>query len=187
MIPTSKPPTLDELERQLTWLSDYLDSDDSKERQALEAMLDKLMAQIEGKLDGYIAVIRREQVAADTRHAEAKRQSDAAKVHQNNVARLKTRLQNFLERREAQLGREGRVIRGFYSKVSLCQNGGKPSLWLAPHLKLERVPERYVRITRELDEDAIRADLEAGAESICDTSGLPFAQLLPRGKHLRIT
>jgi hypothetical protein len=64
-------------------------------------------------------------------------------------------------------------LNGRVTALRFQVDGPKPDLFGPEHL------ERLVKIVRTLDNDAIRADLEAGAE-------LPFAALGEVGHHLRL-
>lgn len=65
-------------------------------------------------------------------------------------------------------------------KLSLCKNGGATPMWINSELRVEDVPQRFIKMKPEIDRDAIRLHLEAGLS-------LPFANLLERGYHVRIS
>ena len=66
-------------------------------------------------------------------------------------------------------------------KIGICANGGKLPVELRPEIQANpaMLPPAYQRVEIKPDTDAIRDALEAG-------ESLGFAELKPRGKHVRI-
>lgn len=144
------------------------DITDERAAAAVDEWLADLQANLDRKIDGYCALIQ--QIAAWQKAAEdeAKRLADLARVRANKAAGLKERLKSALELLGMKKVQTGRF------QVSVCGNGGK-----APMDIHGPVPEHYIKHIPQVDNDSIRADLEAG-------NSLDFAVLMNRGTHLRI-
>jgi len=123
------------------------------------------------KFDGYLNLIRMLRSEAAAAQAERDQYAKAAELRLKRAAALEERLKRYMEttgQKKVQTA-TGRV-------VSVVANGGALPL----HLKEGKaVPPEYHRIVREVDRTAIRDALVAGAV-------LDFAELLPRGNHLRV-
>ncbi len=180
--------TLDELEQQLELITQYLGSDSPEDKAAAEAVFDELEPKIEKKIDGYVGRINCLKANRDFRQSEAKRIASLAKHDAAAIAWLTDKLLGFMERRVEQLGERGRKLEGKLSKVSLCNNGGKPQVWINPELKAEEFPPSYMKLVPTLDTEKLREDaIASNTGEIHDNNGRLIAKLMPRGKHLRFS
>lgn len=180
--------TLDDLEQQLELLIQYLESDNPEEKAIALAIFEELEPLLENKIDGYVARINCLKANRDFRQSEAKRIADLAKHDTAAIAWLTDKLLGFMERRMKQLGKRGRKLEGKLSKVSLCNNGGKPQVWINPELKAEEFPPSYVKLVPTLDTEQIREDaIASNTGEIHDRNGRLIAKLMPIGKHLRFS
>lgn len=96
-----------------------------------------------------------------------------AQQDQNLANRLKERLKGFLDQQGISTLQTQRY------KLSLANNGGKLPLILDETISTAQVPDQFCRVSREIDNDAVRAALESGET-------LHFARLGRRGQQLRI-
>lgn len=140
-----------------------------------EEIIEKWLEEAEGardeKLDRYASLIRECESRAEARRAEAKRLTERARVDESKAEGLKRTLKWFFEAHELKRVETPRF------KLTLAKNGGRAGVeLLAPP---DDLPAEFVRIKREADVDAIRAELEAG-------KFLPFATLKERGHSIRI-
>lgn len=138
--------------------------------------VDQLFAEIgealHSKVDGYATLIRKCDLTAAARREEAERILAGSRAEENKAKWLKERLKFVLTRMNIKKA-------GHIRTASICANGGKAPLNITA-ARPEEVPPQYQKTVVAFDEVAIRAALEAGVE-------LPFASLLPRGSHVRIS
>ena len=148
------------------------DISDPEVASAVDAWFSELQTDLEGKVDGYAALIRMMETRAEVRKTEAKRMADLQRADENAAHRLKSRLQEHLD----VLG-IARVDTPHFT-VSVQNAGGKVKLDVHDE---EAVPQEFQRERTiiELDKEAIREALEAGRE-------VPGAVLMERGRVLRI-
>ncbi len=179
-------PTLYELETQLEEILEALESDDQAIKEKAEESLSQIILEIENKLDGYVAVINKLKNRRDFRRAEAKRINALAEQDNNKVKRLTNKLVGFLERREEQLGSRGRKLEGMFCKVSLYTNGGKQPIWIKEKLAVDRCPPTYIKKIKIIDLEKVKEDAINYGE-VLDNRGQVIAQVMPRGKHIRIS
>ncbi len=180
--------TLDDLEQQLELVIEYLESDNTEQKAIASAIFEELEPLLENKIDGYVARINCLKANRDFRQSESQRIASLAKHDAAAIAWLTDKLLGFMERRVEQLGERGRKLEGKLSKVSLCNNGGKPQVWINPELKAEEFPPSYVKLVPTLDTEKLREDAQASdTGEIHDNNGRLIAKLMPRGKHLRLT
>lgn len=139
--------------------------------EALEKWFDELGTERDRKIDNYCALIDDLDSQAKRHREDAARLAEWAQTDENKVKRLKERLLWFFEAH-----RIDRLITAHY-KPRICGNGGKQPL--SVKVEAEKLPEEFQRHIIEPNTDAIREFLQAGEE-------LEFAELLPRGQHLRI-
>ncbi len=178
--------TLHELETQLEEILEALESDDPAINEKAEESLSQIILEIENKLDGYVAVINRLKNKRDFRRAEAKRINALAEQDNNKVKWLTSKLVNFLERREEQLGDKGKKLEGRFCKVSLCNNGGKQPIWIKENLAVDRCPPTYIKKIKIIDLEKVKEDAINYGEVLDDRDQV-IAKILPRGKHIRIS
>ncbi len=124
------------------------------------------------KLDGYAGYIRQLEHEADVAKAEAEEYRRRAQTRENRVAWLKARLIQHLQR----TGRT-KVATATGRTVAVQSNGGRRPVTFIELFDADSIPIEFTK--RVVDDEAIRAALEAGQE-------LNFAHLGERGVHLRI-
>ncbi|MGB5593649.1 MAG: siphovirus Gp157 family protein, partial [Crocosphaera sp.] len=137
------------------------------------------------KIDAYIKVIKWRESLIEYQENEAKRIRDLAYTNKQTVQWLKSKLQAFMEQRVEQLGDKGKRLEGKLSKVSLCNNGGRPSIWINPELTDEDYPEEYKETRVHIDRNKIAEDA-INYDEVRDEKGTLIAKIMPRGKHIRI-
>jgi hypothetical protein len=155
--------TLDDLEGDLSRAGEL--------EAVLAAAIDGLAAEQAVKLDGYLNLIRQLRMEAVAAQAERDQYAKKAELRLKRAAALEDRLKEYLiatGQAKAQTA-SGRV-------VSVVVNGGALPLHLREGAA---IPPEYHRVVREIDRTAIRDALTAGTV-------LDFAELLPRGTHLRV-
>ena len=156
-----------------------------------------------GKVDNYIAIIRKWESEAVAAKAEAEQYLKAAQVRANRIERMKSYMMDWLTKHnrksvETPTGRS----------VTIQKNGGKQPVDIQSdvldrllmrvdvveqkyHVDPIALPDigihsnewtalqHYLRVRTFFDTNAMRADLEAG-------KSVPFVELKERGQHLRI-
>lgn len=143
---------------------------------AIDAWLRETDEALKDKLDRYAALIRETEAKAASRKEEADRLAALATTDLNTAKRLKARLQWFFEDQ----GIEKMETERF--KFTLANNGGRaPVIVRAP---VDELPEWARRVTVTADTEAIRGEIEERARD--GREPLDFAEIGPRGKHLRI-
>ncbi len=182
--------TLAELDSELQSLLHYLDSDIPEDRDMAESLLDELVPQLETKIDGYMGVISH---FADVA-GNIDREIDRLKQRKVNVLAkhdyLKSRLQTFLEDRVAELGDRGKKLEGSLYRVTLNHNGGKIPVRLNDQIGIDLVPPKFIEttVTQRIDTDKLRAYLEQQeSHELLTATGEIIAQIMPRGRHIRIS
>jgi len=126
---------------------------------------------LEGKLDGYCALITEVTARSDFRKEEAKRLTARAKTDDNKVKFLKERLKYFFIHHEFNSYQTPRY------NITLAKNGGV----LPMALDEAKVSAEYTKtiVVNSPDKESIRKALEAGVK-------LDFAQFGERGQNIRI-
>ncbi len=171
--------TLNEIGEDMNALYEILSdvSGDVSEADA-EAAIDAWLAENEGalksKLEGYRAVYRALEKSAEFRREEAAIRQQAAERDEANMKRMKDRLQTFFAAHGLK-----RVDLPSGGCFNVCGNGGLQPIEIRVEPDALPVAYRIETVVRKADTDAIRAAIEAG-------EALDFAELLPRGTHLRI-
>lgn len=180
--------TLDELGEQLELLSQYLESENPEDKAMAEEIYQQLEPKLEKKIDGYVAYINRLKANREFRQLEAKRISSLAKNDEARITWLTEKLLGFMEQRIEQLGEQrGRKLEGLLCKVSLCQNGGQPQVWINSELAVQDFPAEYVLQLPQLNTQKLKEDvLATESGELCDEQGRMIAKVLPRGKHIRL-
>src|SRR5574337_920367 len=173
--PMNKRVSIFEIAEEFRALEDLLENDGQgvteHEHETIAKWLDELDMKLEDKVEGYIAIVRNNELLQAGLKEEAKRLNDRAKIHGNKVDRLKSALMYVME----QLGLPR--IETKRGTVSVAGNGGV--LPMTVMATIEQMPERFTK--RVIDEAAIRLALEAG-----DEEAAKVAELGARGQHLRI-
>lgn len=179
--PTMQP--LFQIGNDLLRLNDLIDERDGNVSEPeVEAALNQWLLELTGneavKLDGYVYLIKQLTSEAEMLQHEAQEYAAKAKSRTNRADWLKRRLKMHLEA-------TGRTKIGTAKghTVYTQTNGGQKPVTInddmySPH----EVPEKFVKIKKEFDVNAIRKALEA------DDSDLPvgLASLGEVGTHLRI-
>ena len=140
------------------------DVDDS-----LDTYLAKLKDDLEFRVEGACKLSAVLDGMASIRAAEGRRLVESGQNLANQAKRLRERLKARLE----ECG-ERKVATDLFT-VSVCKNGGKQPL----EIREDDVPMVWKECFHKPDMDLIRLELERGKP-------LGFAQLQPRGTHLRI-
>ena len=150
---------------------------DSTEPEQLAECFHKAMADAEGnfsaKVEGICKVIRELEIIRDARNAEAARLKVRAGHAENSVKRLKELLKQAIVLVQPD---QKNVKAGAFS-VTVANNGGKQKINV-----INQVPDKFMidEVVSRPNEDMIRLKLEQGDK-------LEFAQLEPRGTHVRIS
>lgn len=171
--------TLFKIEADLLALDALLDEcegeiNDPKADAAIQAWFAELQSDICRKLDGYVELVKIWEMEAALAREEAELFAKQAKSRENRVKWFKGRLLNFLQ---ATRQVEVETLKG--RTVCVQKNGGKvPIVWTGT-VHTDDVEERFIRVTKSIDQDAVRAALEAGEK-------LAFADLGEVGQHVRI-
>ncbi len=177
--------SLPQLEEELDLILAHLDSDNPEERQVAEEIFNKFLPRLESKIDAYIKVIKWRESLIEYQENEARRCEALAYSNKQTVQWLKSKLQAFMEQRVEQLGDKGKRLEGKLSKVSLCNNGGRPPIWINPELLPENYPEEYQEIRIHINRNKI-AEEAINYDEVRDDKGTLIAKVMPRGKHIRI-
>lgn len=151
------------------------DVTDPEVEAAIDSFMAELQTDLDNKTDNYCGLIRQKELLAACRKEEAERLRMAAKAEENQAKYLKDRLKLVLE--FLGVKKAGKV-----RTASVCNNGGKQPLIMPPVTDPDMIPERFRKVISQVvvDEDKVREALEAGEDLGS------FAQLAPRGTHLRI-
>lgn len=181
-------PTFDELDSELELLIEHLESEDPEIQDLANSLFEELLPQLEKKIDGYVAIIQLKKASRDFRKSESVRIAKLASLDENTIDWLTNKLKSFMERRVEVLGDKGKKLEGKLSKVSLCGNGGKPSVWINREKLTSEFPSEYVVLiptlnTQKLIEDAL-CDPDG---QVKDGKGELLAEVLPKGRHIRIS
>jgi hypothetical protein len=168
--------TLFEIGEDAAALDSYLESlggdiSDAETAEIIDDWLRSNTAALEGKVDGYCALIREYSARANVRIDEVKRLRALIDADDSRARQLKERLLRFFEER----GIERVETKRF--RVSPQTNGGALPLIVDEGVDASALSDEFQRI--ELDENAVRKVLDLGV-------ALPFARYGDRGRHLRI-
>lgn len=144
---------------------------DEVQEAALDEWLEELNERTDRKLGAYALLIEELEARAEARKAKAARLDHRAKMDQNAADRMKARLLNFFETHDL------KTVETEHGKISKRKNGGLAPLVV--HCKPEDLPVEFQRKIIAADNQAIREVLKSGET-------LEFAEILPRGFHIRI-
>jgi len=139
--------------------------------QEIDQWLEEYQAKQEDKVDAYCYIIQKFEGIAE----EAKRLAERSSSYNKKVLQLKDRLKEYLQKQGRQKLETSRFT------VSVCLNGGLLPVRVHEDVRPEHLPEQFKRTYVEPDTSAIREAILAG-----DLEVMKFAQVLPRGAHLRI-
>jgi hypothetical protein len=157
-------------------LADLIDETDAELTPEVEAALDQWFKELGdrqgAKLDAYAALIRISELRAAARREERDRLD--RRIHADEVLakRLKERLLLYFELTNQ------RGLETARYKIRVCQNGGVTPMKI--DCPPESLPPPYQRHVVQANTEAIRKSLEAG-------NRIGGCELLPRGKHVRIS
>lgn len=129
------------------------------------------------KVDGYASLIKGIEADVEQMEAEMARLRERAQVFTNRAARLKALAKFSMERLQT------RKLEGVKFTISIQKNGGKPPLEILgdPALVVERMPDRFVKVRKSPDNDALR---EALAKD--DPEAAKFAKIGEPGESVRV-
>lgn len=171
--------TLYEIDADLLALDSLLDEiggdvSDPTVAAAIDAWYAELAYDEAKKLDGWVNWIRQMEMESAAARAEAEQYARRAQTRDRTIAWAKGVMKSRLEgsaRTEVETA-TGRII-------SVQKNGGRVPVLLVDGLRVDDLPDQFVRVVREIDSEKVRAELEAGGV-------LTFARLGERGTQLRI-
>lgn len=142
--------------------------------EAVSRYLAEAGASLELKVEGIVRLIRENEALAKACAEEAKAMQTKAGVFANRAKRLHAYLQDWM----IATGKD-QFQAGLF-RLSVQANGGAAPVSIVPGFEPEMAPERFVRTKVSFDMDAIR-------QAIANGESVGFAELAPRGRHLRIT
>ena len=143
-------------------------TDEEVDPQVVNDTLEGIMGAIEVKAEGCLAVLNRLEMERD---ACKKHRDDWAVKYERRDNGIKN-MKNMIVEAMTRLGKTELKVGDSVFKV--VGNGGKQPM----DVDKESVPDSYLKVIYEPDNEKIRKDLESGKK-------LKFAKLLPRGKHLK--
>ena len=143
-------------------------NDDPECEEAFNNALDDLKTDLAGKSAGYVHVIKQLDMEADECDKVIEAFKAKKEARKNHIAKMKNALLDAMD--AAQLTE---IKAGEYT-LKIAKNGGKQPLVVDG-----TVPDNYMKIKYEPDNDLIRQAIEEGKE-------VPFAHLEERGRHLNI-
>lgn len=165
--------TLYELTGEYLALSDMLMDDEVDEQTVLDT-LEGVKGEIEIKAEGYVKVLRSIEAQAETYAKEAEAFTKKATTAKNRAESLKRALFNAMTEMDLP------EIKTDLFKLKIVNNGGIQPLWMTEDIN--EIPEDFIRIKKEADKSKIAEHLKTLPEGV----EVPWARLLPRGKHLTI-
>jgi|SRR5579859_4856384 len=139
---------------------------------ALTGWFAELVASQDDKLDAYGALLQEWTLRAAARRAEIERLQIRVRVDEANVRRLKDRLLQYLDAQEI------RTLETERYKFTACQNGGREPVQTPADAK--SLPLDYQVFQVSPNVEAIRDALKRGEK-------VEGCQLMPRGRHLRLS
>ena len=143
-------------------------NDDPECEEAFNNALDDLKTDLAGKSAGYVHVIKQLDMEAEECDKVIEAFKAKKEARKNHIAKMKNALLDAMD--AAQLTE---IKAGEYT-LKIAKNGGKQPLVID-----STVPDNYMKIKYEPDNDLIRTAIEEGKE-------INFAHLEERGRHLNI-
>lgn len=143
-------------------------NDDPECEEAFNNALDDLKTDLAGKSAGYVHVIKQLDMEADECDKVIEAFKAKKEARKNHIAKMKNALLDAMD--AAQLTE---IKAGEYT-LKIAKNGGKQPLIID-----STVPDNFMKIKYEPDNDLIRTAIEEGKE-------INFAHLEERGRHLNI-
>lgn len=142
--------------------------------QTLEQWATEFDWKMRDKVDGYGALIKNLEADAGAIGDEVKRLQDRARALDNRASRLKALAKFSMERLRT------RKLEGLRFTIALQKACGQDPLEVLVE-DLEKFPERFIRVRKEADKEALRAALVAK-----DPEAEMLARLGERGDYVRI-
>tara|TARA_R100000664_G_C2758548_1_gene147524 strand:+ start:5004 stop:5489 length:486 start_codon:yes stop_codon:yes gene_type:complete len=158
-----------QLTEDLKHLKALMEQEGEELDESLDLYLSKLQSDLEWTVEGAIKLSRELDAMAEARVKEGQRLVESGKSLAHQSSRLRNRLKERLEECD-----ERKVTTPLFT-VTVSKSGGKQKI----DVREEDVPMEWKKATFKPDMDLIRNELEKG-------SPLGFAQLIPRGTHLRV-
>lgn len=143
-------------------------NDDPECEEAFNNALEDLKTDLAGKSAGYVHVIKQLDMEAEECDKVIEAFKAKKEARKNHIAKMKNALLDAMD--TAQLTE---LKAGEYT-LKIAKNGGKQPLIID-----SEVPDNYMKIKYEPDNDLIRTAIEEGKE-------INFAHLEERGRHLNI-
>ena len=143
-------------------------NDDPECEEAFNNALEDLTTDLAGKSAGYVHVIKQLDMEAEECDKVIETFKAKKEARKNHIAKMKAALLDAMD--AAQLSE---LKAGEYT-LKIAKNGGKQPLVID-----STVPDNFMKIKYEPDNDLIRQAIEEGKE-------VPFAHLEERGRHLNI-
>lgn len=165
--------TLYELTGEYLALSDML-MDDEVDEQTVIDTLEGVKGEIEIKAEGYVKVLRSIEAQAEAYAKEAEAFAKKANTTKNRADSLKKALFNAMTEMDMP-----EIKTGLF-KLKIVGNGGLQPMEVTENI--DEIPNDFIRIKKEADKKAIGEYLKTLPEGV----EVPWARLLPRGKHLSI-
>lgn len=168
--------SLYELTQEMKELDDLLAAaDDPNDPLIFDAIQRALALQDERerKVDAYCCLIAELAARAAARKAEAQRLAESAAATEAKIKSLKGRLMDSMKTLDIKRIETDRFT------VTVANNGGLVPLIVEEGIDPKTLPEPLQKIIVTVNNEAVRAELEAG-------KSLAFAKLGERGQHLRI-
>lgn len=134
--------------------------------------LEAVTGELEVKAGGYVNVIKQMQMEAEACDQMVQMWSTKKNIRENSIKRMKAALCTAMIETHHD-DKNGLQAGEFTLKV--VNNGGKQPL----KVKTDEVPDSFMKVIYEVDNEKIRKALEAGEK-------LDFAYLEERGKHITI-
>jgi len=146
--------------------------------------LNQLEGKLEEKVAGCIVYLRGQEAMSNAILTEAERLQARSVVHSNRAKRMKEALRFVLE---SQHRTKIETERGM---VTIAGNGGEQGVEAVPLTDEVRalVEPRFVKVTYEWNNKAIREALKAGEQLSVTLHGteIEIAKLKPRGSHVKV-
>jgi hypothetical protein len=141
---------------------------------AVTFWLESLEQEQAAKLDSYVGLLKTLRMEATAAKAEKEQWAMKERIRTNRADYLERRLKEHLEKTG-----QTKVQTASGRVVSVVKNGGVAPVEIKAGVVPTDVPADFQKVTVEIDKAAVRAALTAGQE-------LAFAELLPRGTHLKV-
>lgn len=158
--------TLLELSGEFRELYEIASEDDDPK--ALIDTIESMMAEIETKAEGYVAVCKRLDMEAKAAKENAEYFKNKQRIYEDNIARMKRALLMAMDIMDV-----SEIPAGMFT-IKAHKNGGKAPLEIDGE-----VPDNMTKVIVEPDKEKIREYLESQPDQKCE-----WAHLVPRGRHI---